>query len=162
VQIVDDDDEVLPDGQTGRIRHQHPHMVHGYLGSPEATRNSFKDGWFYPGDLGFIRPDKGLTLAGRASEVLNAGGVKLDPIQLDLFAVTHPKVIDACSFGYTTSAGIQQIGIALVTEDGLDVRALIRAFDEKFGIAAPKLVARATEIPRNAMGQLLAEKYKES
>ncbi|GAA3887398.1 long-chain fatty acid--CoA ligase [Leifsonia kafniensis] len=166
LQIVDEDDVELPAGQIGRIRHNTAHMVHEYLGNPEATRAVFKDEWFYPGDLGLIRPDGGLTLAGRASEVLNAGGVKIDPTQLDLFAVTHPLVIDAASFEYVTSSGVKQIGIALVTEDGLNVQALIRDFDAKFGSAAPKLLARMEEIPRNAMGKpmrlTLAEQHKES
>nr|WP_281369900.1 fatty acid--CoA ligase family protein [Leifsonia psychrotolerans] len=166
VQIVDDDDNELPSGQIGRIRHHNPYMIHEYLGAPEATRAVFKDEWFYPGDLGLIRPDGGLTLAGRVSEVLNAGGVKIDPTQLDLFAVTHPQVIDAASFSYATTSGVSQIGIALVTEDGLDVQALIRAFETKFGSAAPKLLARIEQIPRNAMGKpmrrALAEQHTES
>jgi acyl-coenzyme A synthetase/AMP-(fatty) acid ligase len=166
IQIVDDDDQVLPDGQTGRIRLQGPVMVHEYLGNPEGTRDNFSDGWFYPGDLGMIRPDKGLTLRGRSSEILNAGGVKIDPARLDLFAVSRPQVLDAASFGYTSTSGLQQIGIALVTEDGLDVQALIREFDSEFGTAAPKLVARVAQIPRNAMGKpmrlALAETHRES
>lgn len=166
VQIVDEDDIELPAGQTGQIRQRNPHMVHEYLGNPEATRKVFRDGWFYPGDLGFIRPDGGLTLAGRISEVLNAGGVKIDPTQLDLFAVTHPLVMDAASFEYNSVAGVKQIGIALVTEDGVDVQALINGFDARFGTAAPKLVARIETVPRNAMGKpmrlTLAEMYKES
>lgn len=166
VQIVDDDDIELPVGHVGRIRHHHPYMVHKYLGNPEATRAAFTGEWFYPGDLGLIRPDGGLTLAGRASEVLNAGGVKVDPTRLDLFAVAHPLVIDAASFEYGTSDGVKQIGIALVTEDGLDVQALIDSFEAKFGPAAPQLIARSEKIPRNAMGKpmrlALAEMYKES
>lgn len=166
VQIVDDDSNELPRGQVGMIRHRHPHMVHEYVGNPDATRRVFRDGWFYPGDLGFIRLDGGLTLAGRASEVLNAGGVKIDPAQLDLFAVARENVTDAASFEYETRAGVKQIGMALVTEDALDVQALIRDLDAKFGSAAPKLMARVPEIPRNGMGKpmrrTLAEKYKES
>jgi acyl-coenzyme A synthetase/AMP-(fatty) acid ligase len=166
VQIVDDDDNEVPDGQVGRIRHHHPYMVHEYLGNPEATRAAFRGEWFYPGDLGLIRPDGGLTLAGRVSEVFNAGGVKIDPTQLDLFAVTHALVVDAASFEYVTSSGVKQIGIALVTEDGLNVQALIRDFDAKFGSAAPKLLARMEEIPRNAMGKpmrlTLAEQHREN
>jgi long-chain acyl-CoA synthetase len=166
VEVVDDDDQVLPAGQTGNIRLQGPVMVHEYLGNPDASRESFKDGWFYPGDLGFIRPDGGLTLAGRSSELINAGGVKIDPARLDLFAVKNPKVRDACSFAYTTGAGTQQVGIALVTEGGLDVQSLIRDFEKEFGSAAPKLVARVDQVPRNAMGKPLrltfTEKYNES
>jgi long-chain acyl-CoA synthetase len=166
IQIVNDDGEVLPEGEVGRIRHHSSFMAHQYLGDPEGTEESFKEGWFYPGDLGAIRPDNGLTLAGRTSEILNAGGVKVNPTRLDLFAVAYPKVVDAASFGYLTAAGIQQIGIALVTDDGLDVDALNRAFDQEFGPAAPKLVARVDGIPRNAMGKpmrlTLAEKYRKS
>lgn len=166
VQIVDEDDNELPVGTAGRIRHRNPNMIHAYLGNPEATRAAFNDGWFYPGDLGLIRPDGGLTLAGRASEVLNAGGVKFDPTRLDLFAVTHPQVIDAASFAYDTKSGVKQIGIALVTNDGIDVHALVDSFSATFGPAAPKLVARVDQIPRNAMGKpmrlTLAEQHSES
>ncbi|MCU1441578.1 MAG: hypothetical protein JWP85_2575 [Rhodoglobus sp.] len=166
VEIVDDDDRVLPDGTAGRIRHRSPGMVHEYLGDPDATRRAFRDGWFYSGDLGFIRPDGGLSLTGRESEVLNAGGVKVDPVKLDHFAIANANVTDACSFEYETSSGLRQIGIALVTDEQIDVQALVAHLTAEFGVAAPKLVARVDSIPRNAMGKpmrrVLAEKYKES
>lgn len=165
VQIVDENDELVPDGQVGRIRHRHAVMIHRYLGDPAATAAAYKDGWFYCGDLGMIREDGGLTLAGRASEVLNAGGVKFDPTQLDLFAITLDLVVDACSFSYTASTGLPQIGIALVTEDGVDVEGLVRSFTQRFGPAAPQLVARIDSVPRNAMGKPmrleLAKKYSQ-
>jgi acyl-coenzyme A synthetase/AMP-(fatty) acid ligase len=166
VEIVDENDTVLPDGEQGRIRVKSPGMAQEYLGNAEATRLSFKDGWFYPGDLGVIRPDKGLTLAGRESEVINAGGVKVDPTRLDHFTLQFNGVIDACSFGYETSSGLLQIGIALVVEDDFDVQALISALKLEFGSAAPMLVARVDSVPRGATGKplrrTLAERYKES
>src|SRR5690606_4523233 len=125
VEIVDEDDQTVADGVVGRIRHRSVGMVHEYLGNAAATARAFSDGWLYPGDLGFIRPDGGLTLTGRESEVLNAGGVKIDPNRLDHFALQNPKVSDACSFQYLANSGIQQIGIALVTEDDVDVQALV-------------------------------------
>lgn len=166
IEIVDEDDQPVPDGQIGRIRHRSPGMAHGYLGNPEATSRAFRDGWFYPGDLGFVRPDKGLTLAGRESEVLNAGGVKVDPTRLDHAAIRNPQVIDACSFEYESDSGLMQIGIALVTHDDIDVQALIADLKAEFGSSAPTLVARVESIPRNAMGKpmrrTLAENYRES
>lgn len=165
VQIVDEGDKEVPAGEIGRVRLHNPRAAHAYVGNPAATRLAFRDDWFYPGDLGSIRPDGGLTLAGRSSEVLNAGGVKVDLAQLDLFALSEPLVLDAASFGYDTTTGVQQIGIALVVKDGLDVQALIRGFTTRFGDAAPKLVARADSIPRNAMGKpmrrTLAEQFAE-
>lgn len=167
VEIVDENDAVLPDGEQGRIRVKSPGMAQEYLGNPEATRLSFKDGWFYPGDLGVVRPeDKGLTLAGRESEVINAGGVKIDPTRLEHFTLQFNGVTDACSFGYETSSGVLQIGIALVVEDDIDVQALISALKLEFGSAAPMLIARVDTIPRTATGKplrrTLAERYKES
>lgn len=166
VEIVDENDEVLTDGQEGHIRHRGPGMVHEYLGDPEATARAFRDGWFYPGDLGFIRPDKGLTLTGRAAEVLNAGGVKIDPNRIDHIALQNPGVIDACSFDYPTASGIRQVGIALVTRDELDVKGLVSELTAEFGAAAPKLVARVASIPRTATGKpmrrALSDDYAES
>ena len=166
IEIVDEDARALPQGTPGRIRHRSPGMTNGYLGDPEATAEAFSDGWFYSGDLGFIRPDGGLTLTGRQSEVLNAGGVKIDPNRLDHFALERAGVVDACSFEYATESGIRQIGIALVTRDELDLPALVAAFTAEFGVAAPKLVARVESIPRNGSGKpmrrTLAERYAEN
>jgi acyl-coenzyme A synthetase/AMP-(fatty) acid ligase len=166
MEIVDDDDQPLPAGTPGRIRHKSAGMIHEYLGNPEATARAFRDGWFYSGDLGFFRADGGLTLTGRESEVFNAGGVKIDPTRLDHAALRHPQVVDACSFEYQTASGLKQIGMALVTEDGIDIQQLVDALATEFGPAAPKLIARVDAIPRNAMGKpmrrTLAENYRES
>ena len=140
-------------------------MIHAYLGNSEASARAFRDGWFYSGDLGFFRPDGGLTLTGREAEVLNAGGVKIDPNRLDHVALGHPGVIDACSFEYQTASGLTQIGMALVTEQSVNVQELVDALASEFGPAAPKLIARVDAVPRNAMGKpmrrTLAERYRE-
>jgi len=166
IEIVDDDDQPVEPGTVGRIRHKSAGMIHEYLGNAEASARAFRDGWFYSGDLGFIRADGGLTLTGRESEVLNAGGVKVDPTRIDHAALLQPHVIDACSFEYETPSGLKQIGIAIVAEQGIDVEQLVGALTTEFGPAAPKLVARVDEVPRNAMGKpmrrTLAERYREA
>lgn len=166
LEIVDDDDHPVAVGVPGRVRHRSPGMVHEYLGDSDASERAFRDGWFYSGDLGLLRPDGGLTLTGRESEVLNAGGVKINPVSLDHFAIDFSGVVDACSFEYTAQSGLKSIGIALVAESTLDVSSLVSAFTAEFGGAAPTLVARVDEIPRNAMGKplrrTLAERYSEA
>ncbi len=166
LQIVDDDGIELPPGEVGHIRYQTSLTASGYLGDADGSAANWEGEWFYPGDLGSLRPDGGLTLAGRASEIINAGGIKIDPALLDRFATGHDGVKDAAAFGYETPDGILRVGIALVTEDGLDVQALVRDFEATYGPAAPQLVARIAEIPRNDMGKPLrldlAAKYRES
>jgi acyl-coenzyme A synthetase/AMP-(fatty) acid ligase len=163
VEIVDENDRVVPMGVVGRIRHRSAGMAQGYLGDDEATARAFRDGWFYPGDLGYLRPDGGLTLTGRESEVFNAGGVKIDPSRIDHLALESPAVKDACSFEFETASGMQQIGLALVTDDGADLDAIVAGLKAELGSATPTLVVRIGEIPRNQMGKplrrTLAERY---
>jgi len=164
LQVVDDDDEVLPAGEEGRIRYRSFGMVHEYLGDPEASARAFRDGWFYPGDLGVLRPDGGLTLTGRESEVLNAGGVKVDPNRIDHAATAHPGVADACSFEYAADSSVRRIGLALVASDDADLGALAETLKAAFGSAAPTLLARVEQIPRTAIGKPkrseLAERFR--
>lgn len=155
VEVVDDDDQVVPPGVTGRIRYRGATMVDRYLNDRAASERSFRDGWFYPGDLGSFRPDGGLSLAGRDAELLNAGGVKVDPNRLDQLALRNPKVRDACSFEYRTDSGVQAIGLALVSEHDLDVNALVAELKAEFGAAAPTLVARVDAVPKTRNGKPL-------
>lgn len=165
LQIVDDNDAPVADGVTGHIRYRRPQMASGYVNDPVSSALSFRAGWFYPGDFGAIQPDNTLRLAGRRSELLNAGGVKLDPALLDLFAAEQPHVVDACSFAYETRLGLVQIGLALVVDDTLDLQQLLGRLSTEFGAAAPQFVVRVPSIPRNSMGKplrrVLAEQHKE-
>lgn len=153
VEIVDEADRVVPTGVTGRIRHRAPGMATGYLGDPDATARTFRDGWFYPGDLGYLRDDGGLTLVGRETELLNAGGVKIDPSRIDHVALGHPGVREACSFAYPDESGLDRIGLAVVADDDVDAPALVELLRRHFDVAAPSLVARVDEIPRTPTGK---------
>lgn len=155
VEIVDEHDQPVPAGVPGRIRHRSPGMATGYLGDPASSARAFRDGWFYPGDLGMFRPDGGLTLTGRESETINAGGVKLDPGRLDDAALRHPGVTDACGFAYETETGLAAVGLAVVVADGFDPEALVAELSRTFGPAAPALVARVDVVPRTGTGKPL-------
>jgi acyl-coenzyme A synthetase/AMP-(fatty) acid ligase len=87
--------------------------------------------------------------------------VKVDPVQLDLFAVSLPGVTDACAFGYLDSAGLQQVGLALVTRPDVNGNALAAALQQAFGSASPRTIVRVEEIPRNAMGKPLRRAFTE-
>ena len=108
----------------------------------------------------------GLTLAGRESEVLNAGGVKTDPNRVDNVALQSPGVLDAASFEYVTASGIHAIGLVVVTDDDIDASALVAELKAQLGTSAPTLVARVESIQRTATGKpmrrALSEKYSTS
>lgn len=98
VEIVDNQDHIMPRGQKGRVRIQSTCMVRGYIANPNATKAAFRNGCFYPGDLG-VRDQNGLLqIVGREDDVINWGGVKFNLADLDFAMTSTPSVNVACAF----------------------------------------------------------------
>jgi acyl-CoA synthetase (AMP-forming)/AMP-acid ligase II len=85
----------LPTGERGEVVIQGPNVVSGYENNPEANAKSFTDGWFRTGDQGFLDADGYLTLTGRIKELINRGGEKIAPREIDEVLLTHPAVAEA-------------------------------------------------------------------
>jgi acyl-coenzyme A synthetase/AMP-(fatty) acid ligase len=99
-------------------------MASGYYSTDSGADESFKAGWFYPGDLGWLRDDGGLVLRGRTADLLNIGGLKLNPNVIDRYLVSIDGVRDALSFEYEDAMGATRIGAAVVVEGSFDARLL--------------------------------------
>ena len=156
VEVVDELGQPLGVGQEGVIRTRSLSMACEYFRNPEESRKFFRDGWFYPGDRGRLLDDGLLVLAGRESELINCGGVKVDPAQIDQWLLDHEGVIDAAAFGIKGKAGMEEVGAALVIPEGFDLEALHAALLTRLGKAkAPKQYFRVAEIPRNEMGKVV-------
>src|SRR5215468_5426571 len=65
IEIVDQSGQMLPAGKEGFVRIRSPHSVKGYVGNPEGSRTAFRDGCFYPGDIGYLTHDRMLVISGR-------------------------------------------------------------------------------------------------
>jgi acyl-CoA synthetase (AMP-forming)/AMP-acid ligase II len=113
VEIVGADDSTLPPGTDGIVRIRA--ICQGAPYPPGADNSSFRDGWFYPGDLGRIGGDGLMVLAGRSSDIINVGGLKLAPEAIEEVLCQHPAVNEAAAFGSFGEAGIEEISVALVT-----------------------------------------------
>ncbi|MEN9316142.1 MAG: hypothetical protein RIS35_2535 [Pseudomonadota bacterium] len=154
IEIVDATDRPVAPNQTGSIRIRSPFMIRGYHGDAAATAAAFRDGWFYPGDRGFLRDDGMLVLAGRDREVVNRDGVKIDPSEIDRFLSDRPGIEDAAAFGYRNAAGILTLGVAIVSRMPIDRQRLRQDLLARFGsVGVPSSVIRVNRIPRNAMGK---------
>lgn len=155
LQIVDELDCKLPDGQIGTIRYKKEFQVQSYLNDANSTEQSYRDGWFYPGDTGFISNEDTLILAGRTSEIINVGGVKIDPAAVDQVAVEISGVLDVAGFGYENELGMIEFALAVVTGENFDSELLIEKLKLEFGPARPQAIVILEEIPRNLMGKPL-------
>ena len=98
-QVVDEDDRPVPAGVVGRIRQRAPWIPAGFHNDPQASAEAFRDGWYYPGDLGQLDEDGFLTIAGRGKDMLIRGGVNIYPLEIEAVLCEHPAVLDAAVVG---------------------------------------------------------------
>lgn len=153
VEVVDAEDRPLPDGETGVIRIRSPRTTGVYVGDEAAASKAFRDGWFYPGDLGRRLPDGVFVIDGRADDRMVVGTVKVMPAVLENALLEHPQVRDCAAFSIPDAAGFEECWIA-VAADGVVTRDELMARLERSG--APNVDVRfawTDDIPRNAMGK---------
>ncbi len=154
VEALGPSGEVLPPGETGLLRIGGPYVGPGYYQDPDGTAAAFQHGCFLTGDLGAVWPDGCLTLAGRASEVINTGGVKLSPSLIEDVLLAIPTIRDAAAFGLPDATGIDDIWAALVTDPNPDLPAITAAARARLGASTPKFLLQVETIPRNAAGKI--------
>ena len=101
LRIIDDDGRDVPDGEIGEIAAYGPSVHMGYLDNPTANRDSFTaDGWFRTGDLGqFADAERNVRIAGRKKEIINRGGKKYFPREIEELLYEHPKILEAAIVG---------------------------------------------------------------
>jgi acyl-coenzyme A synthetase/AMP-(fatty) acid ligase len=98
-EVVDDTGRPLPPGIEGALRFRAAWMPQGYAGNEQATAERFRDGWFYPGDIGSIDARGLLRVSGRTDEIINCGGLKISPSDLEAVLQQHPEVLDCAVVG---------------------------------------------------------------
>lgn len=152
LQVVDDSDQPVTDGVEGLVRYRGRGLAAGYLEQGELVEGDVRGGWFYPGDAARLHHGE-LELVGRDSELLNLGGTKVDPAQVDAVACEFAGVRDAASYAIERRPGIVELGIAVVAEPDCDLRALDAHLRRVLPSKFPTVYGRVAEVPRNRMGK---------
>lgn len=160
LEIVNENDLPLPQEEIGIIRYKSPAMVDSYYQNLEDSKKFFKDGFFYPGDLGRLTEAGRLILEGRQLEVLNIGGVKYNPDQIDNIAMSQLGIIDCASFEYLNERGEDSVGLAIVISGDYDRVQFSKTLAVKSPIA-PSLIVERKFIPRNENGKILRRQIQE-
>ena len=104
-------------GEHGEVVIQGPNVIDGYENNPEANATSFIDGWFRTGDQGFLDADGYLTLVGRIKELINRGGEKISPREIDEVLLAHPAVAEAVAFGVPHREWGEEVAAAVVLRE---------------------------------------------
>lgn len=162
-QIVDGEDRPLPAGEVGQVRFRGAAYPLHYLDDPEATARAFRDGWFYPGDLAALNEEGYLFFKGRADDVINNGGAKFYPIEVEAALMAHPEVSEAAVFGWP-HARHGEVAVACVVADPEISKRDLQAFCKQriAGYKVPQIIEVMAELPKNAMGKISKTALKEN
>ena len=151
VAVIGADWAQLPDGQAGEVAVRGPGVVDEYLGNEEATRTSFRDGWFRTGDLGRLSGDGYLTLEGRLKELINRGGEKIAPREIDEALLAHPEVREAVAFGRPDSKWGEVVEAVVVLDSPVSTSDLLAHCAERLAsFKVPRRLHVVDEIPKGA------------
>src|ERR1700730_13092141 len=124
VEIVDQAENALPAGQEGIVRIRSPYGVNAYMGDPVESAKAFRDGWFYPGDIGRLTPDKLLIIAGREKAVMNLGGDKVKPELVEEAIISFASIEQSGVFSVANELGIEELWALIVPRATWDEHAL--------------------------------------
>ena len=158
IEIVDDDDRRLPAGAAGVVRVRTPSLGRAFPPGPDDAHRNLRGGWFYPGDLGRLSEDGMLVLAGRASEVINSGGVKRAPEVIEEVVLRHPNVAEAAAFGALGADGIEEVNLAIVARAPIAERQLVDWCGER-GVEVAR-VFTVESLPRTPLGKIRRDELK--
>lgn len=165
VAIMDTDGKILPVGCTGEIVIRGPNVMRAYENNEQANATAFYGAWFRTGDEGVMDEQHYLFLTGRLKEMINRGGEKLSPREIDEVLMDHPAVLQAVTFAAPHPTLGEVPAAAIVLREGFDVDAkTIQMFaaDQLAAFKIPNPIVFVTEIPKGPTGKLqrigLAEK----
>ncbi|OAY76557.1 Oxalate--CoA ligase [Ananas comosus] len=155
--VLDEEGNPRPPHAPGEVCVRGPNVTGGYKNNPAANREAFRHGWFHTGDVGFLDDDGYLRLVGRIKELINRGGEKISPIEVDAVLLAHPNIAQAVAFG---------INCAVIPREGAEIGAEEVVSYCRKNLAAfkvPKKVYITDSLPKTATGKiqrrLLAEHF---
>jgi acyl-CoA synthetase (AMP-forming)/AMP-acid ligase II len=154
IAVMDESGRILETGAPGEVVIQGPSVIDGYA-SAEANATSFRGGWFRTGDQGFIDADGYLSLVGRLKEMINRGGEKIAPREIDDVLLQHPAVAEAVAFGTPHPAWGEEVAAAVVLRSEATEKDLIAFARERLAdYKVPKKLYIVERIPRTATGKI--------
>jgi len=147
--------DLLGTGAKGEVVIQGPSVIRAYENNPEANAKSFVKGWFRTGDEGVLDADGYLQLTGRLKEMINRGGEKIAPREIDEVLLTHPMVSEAVCFGIPHPTWGEEVAAAVVLRDAATEAELIAYCRDRLAdFKCPKKIYIVTSIPRTATGKV--------
>jgi oxalate---CoA ligase len=161
IGIMDDDGKLLAPGMAGEIVVRGAAVFGGYEGDPAANDRAIRDGWYHTSDHGVIDADGYLKVFGRLDDVINRGGEKISPREIDDALLEHEAVVEAVSFAVPHATLNQELAAAVVLRPGAQVTGdeLRRSLASRFSpFKVPRIILCVAELPKGPSGKILRAK----
>jgi len=157
IAIMSAEGDLLPVGSTGEIVIRGSNVTPGYENNDKANAEAFTNGWFRTGDQGILDAQGYVSITGRLKEIINRGGEKISPREVDEVLMDHPAVAQVVCFGIPHEKLGEEVGAAVVLREGMTATekelrdyTATRLADFK----VPRKVLLMEEIPKGATGKL--------
>jgi acyl-CoA synthetase (AMP-forming)/AMP-acid ligase II len=157
IAILDEQGRELAAGGTGEICIRGPNVTPGYENNPEANKQAFTDGWFRTGDQGYLDEEGYLYITGRLKEIINRGGEKISPREVDEILLDHPGVQQVVTFALPHPRLGEEVAAAVVLREGnkVDEKELRQfALERLADFKVPSKIVFLEEIPKGPTGKL--------
>lgn len=156
VEVVDDADQAMPPGQVGLLRYRGPGVAEGYYRDPDASREAFRDGWYYPGDLAELNERGYIFLRGRRKDMILRGGINIYPAEIEATLMTHPAVAEAAVVAVPSAEFGEEVAAFLQLREAIDEAALRAWINDRLApYKLPKMFRFVDAMPRNSAGKVI-------
>jgi acyl-CoA synthetase (AMP-forming)/AMP-acid ligase II len=157
VNVMSADGTLLPRGTIGEVVIRGDNVTAGYEANPAANAAAFSGGWFRTGDQGVIDGEGYLRITGRLKELINRGGEKVSPLEVDEVLMDHPAVAQVVTFALPHPKLGEEVAAAVVLREGMGLtEPELRNFDKArlADFKVPRKIVFVSEIPKGNTGKL--------
>ncbi len=155
IEIMDEAGSILGRDHIGEIVIRGMNVISGYEGNAQANEDAYTNGWFRTGDQGYINEKGYLTLTGRLKELINRGGEKISPREIDETLLSHPSVSEAVAFGVASERYGEEVQAAVVLSANVSQLELKEYCRERLAsFKLPRTIHVVDEIPKTASGKI--------
>ena len=155
IAIMNELGTLLNPNNPGEVVIKGENVTLGYHNNPSANAEAFTNGWFRTGDQGEISNSGILTLTGRLKELINRGGEKISPLEVDATLIKHPNIVEAVCFGASDIKYGEVVHAAIVTSESISVSE-IQSFCSDYiaDFKIPSKIYIVDQLPRTATGKI--------
>jgi fatty-acyl-CoA synthase/long-chain acyl-CoA synthetase len=161
VAVLDDHSNHLPPGQVGEICARAPYVMNEYLGLPDKTATTLRDGWLHTGDIGFIDDDGYLHLLDRKNDMIISGGMNVYTTEVEQVVSACPGVAQVAVVGVPHPDWGEAVVAFVVPAEGFDEDAVMqRCRAELAAYKRPKAFQRVETLPVTSVGKVDKKRLK--